>query len=118
MSGWRENVKVGLPRLAVVAHDLIMVWVAWYGLHQLRFGLMDNPPPFPAWSTETALVLSAQALVFWQVGLYRGLWRFASVPDLWNIVKACVIGVTAIIVLLVLYSRMEGISRAAVALYP
>ena len=118
MMGWREHVKAGLPRLAVVAHDLLMVWVVWYGLHQLRFGLMDNPPPFPMWSTETALVLSAQALVFWQVGLYRGLWRFASVPDLWNIVKACVIGVVAIIVLLVLYSRMEGISRAAVALYP
>ena len=83
--------------MAVVAHDLAMVWLVWQALHRLRWGIVANPPAIPLWSAEIALVLAAQGLVFWQVGLYRGLWRFASVPDLWNILKACVLGLFAIV---------------------
>jgi hypothetical protein len=43
-------------------------------------------------SPEMLLVLIAQGLVLWRVGLYRGLWRFASVPDLFNLAKAAVFG--------------------------
>ncbi|GAB3751181.1 nucleoside-diphosphate sugar epimerase/dehydratase [Lysobacter olei] len=72
----------------------------------------------PLWSTEITLVLVAQGLVFWQVGLYRGLWRFASLPDLVNIVKASALGLVTIGVTLFLYNRGELISRAALLLYP
>ena len=92
MSKWGDRWSSALPRVAVVVHDLAMVWLVWEGLHRLRFSVMPDPPDMPLWSTEVALVLVAQGLVFWQVGLYRGLWRFASVPDLWNIFKACALG--------------------------
>jgi FlaA1/EpsC-like NDP-sugar epimerase len=94
MSSWFERWKSLLPRQAVVLHDLLMVWLVWQGLHRLRWGMVSHPPETPFWSTEIALVLAAQGLVFWQIGLYRGLWRFASVPDLWNILKACTTGWT------------------------
>src|SRR5689334_10857011 len=97
MSSWRDRWKSGLPRLAVVAHDLAMVWIVWQALHRLRWGIEANAPAIPLWSAEIALVLAAQGLVFWQVGLYRGLWRFAGVPDLWNILKASVLGLFAIV---------------------
>ena len=96
MSAWRDRWAGWAPRLAVVAHDLAMVWLVWQVLHRLRYATMAEPLSMPLWSTEIALVLLAQALVFWQVGLYRGLWRFASLPDLVNIVKASVLGLVAI----------------------
>jgi FlaA1/EpsC-like NDP-sugar epimerase len=111
IAGW-------LPRAAVVAHDLAMVWVAWTGLHLVRYALRSEPSPLATWSTETALVLLAQGLVFWRVGLYRGIWRFASVPDLVNILKACVFGLVAISVGLFLYNRMDQVSRMVLLLYP
>lgn len=118
MSQWFDRWKVGLPRIAVIAHDLLMVWLVWQGLHRLRFGVLDHPPAVALWSPEIALTLLAQGLVFWQVGLYRGLWRFASVPDLWNIVKACVLGLFAILLVLFLYNRMDMVPRAVLAIYP
>jgi FlaA1/EpsC-like NDP-sugar epimerase len=118
MSSWRDRLKSGLPRLAVVAHDLAMVWLVWQALHKLRFGITATPPPLPLWSTEIALVLLAQGLVFWQVGLYRGLWRFAGVPDLWNIFKACMLGLFAIVLGLFLYNRVEQVPRTVLVLYP
>ena len=117
MMGLKDIAKASLPRVAVVLHDLLMVWLVWHGLHHLRFGLAHHPAP-PLFSPEVLLVLAAQGLVFWQVGLYRGLWRFASVPDLWNILKASVLGIFAIAVGLFLYNRLETVPRSVLLLYP
>lgn len=107
-----------LPRIAVAAHDLAVVWIVWYGLHWLRYAVEPSAPPLPFWSAETLLVLVVQGLVFWRVGLYRGLWRFASVPDLWNILKASIIGALGITLGLFLYNRVGSVPRAVLVLYP
>ena len=36
------------PRLAVVLHDLGMVWLAWVAANWLRYSIEPNPPPL-AW---------------------------------------------------------------------
>ncbi len=118
MSGWKDRVRVGIPRAAVVAHDLVMVWLSWYGLHQFRYAVQPNAPALPYLSTETLLVLAAQGLVFWQVGLYRGIWRFASVPDLINIFKASLVGLLAVVLALFLYNRLGLVPRSVLVLYP
>lgn len=114
----RERIASSLPRVAVVLHDLAMVWIAWTGLHLVRYALRSEPSPLAPWSAETVLVLLAQGLVFWRVGLYRGIWRFASVPDFLNILKACLFGLVMISVGLFLYNRMDQVSRMVLLLYP
>ncbi|WJI17380.1 polysaccharide biosynthesis protein [Pseudoxanthomonas winnipegensis] len=118
MKNWRSRLSVTVPRVAIVCHDLLMVWLCWHGLHWLRYAMVPGAPPLPWWSTESAIVLIAQGIVFWRVGLYRGLWRFASVPDLANIFKAGLIGLLVIAICLVIYNRIDAVSRAALLLYP
>lgn len=118
MSAWKDRVKHRLPRMAVVGHDLAMVWICWQGLHYLRYALQPTPLDLAPFSNTVAIVLVAQGLVSWRVGLYRGLWRFASVPDLLNIFKASVLGLLAVMVGLFFYSRLDLVSRAALLLYP
>ena len=118
MTSWRERMTALLPRLTVVTHDLVMVWICWQVLHHLRYAMLPDPPTFPLWSIEIAIVLVAQGLVFWRVGLYRGLWRFASVPDLWNILKAALLGLLALALGLALYNRLGTVPRAVLVLYP
>ena len=118
MTSWRERMAALLPRLTVVAHDLVMVWGCWQVLHRLRYAMLADPPAFPFWSAEIAIVLVAQGLVFWRVGLYRGLWRFASVPDLWNILKAALLGLLALALGLALYNRLGSVPRTVLVLYP
>jgi len=115
---WRERMAALLPRLTVVGHDLLMVWICWQALHHLRYAMLPQPISYPLWSTEMAIVVLAQGLVFWWVGLYRGLWRFASVPDLWNIFKASVVGLLAIALGLALYNRLGSVPRAVLVMYP
>lgn len=118
MMSWRERMAALLPRLTVVTHDLTMVWICWQVLHHLRYAMLPERPSFPLWSTEITIVLVAQGLVFWRVGLYRGLWRFASVPDLWNILKAALLGLLALALGLALYNRLGTVPRAVLVLYP
>ncbi|MEO8011019.1 MAG: nucleoside-diphosphate sugar epimerase/dehydratase [Dokdonella sp.] len=106
------------PRLAVVAHDLSMVWIAWTAITSLRWSFEVARPDLTMFGPEVWLVLASQGVIFWITGLYKGLWRFASLPDLWNIVRACVLGALAIAVTLFLYNRLETVPRTVLLLYP
>jgi FlaA1/EpsC-like NDP-sugar epimerase len=81
------------PRAAVVVHDLVMVAVSWLAagwiFHQGgTLGIIHSGSLI----TELLLILVVQGLVLWSTGLYKGLWRFASFPDLWNIARASLLG--------------------------
>jgi FlaA1/EpsC-like NDP-sugar epimerase len=107
------------PRLAVVLHDLAMVWLAWYLSQWLRYWMSDVGYAAPvAAGRELPVVLLAQGLVLWWTGLYRGLWRFASLPDLANILRAAVVGALAIALALFLATRLEGVPRSVLVAYP
>lgn len=106
------------PRLAVVAHDMCMVWLAWSAVSALRWSLEPSPAPVELIGVQVLLVLGAQGLVFWWTGLYRGLWRFASMPDMWNILRACIVGAFAVAITLFLYNRLEQVPRTVLVVYP
>jgi len=96
------------PRAAVIAHDLIMValsWLAagWFINRGGSAGIIESLPLF----TELFLVLAVQGVVLWSTGLYKGLWRFASFPDLWNIVRAATFGTLLIIAALIVFYGAE-----------
>ena len=105
-------------RALVFLHDLIMVVLAWLGAYWLRFNLAIPPPPYDAGALSTLpVVLVIQILVFSQLGLYRGIWRFASVPDLIRIGKSAVVGVAIISVTLYFWNRLQDVPRSVLPLY-
>jgi len=96
------------PRAAVVIHDLVIVALAWlmagWVLGRSNFdGIVDSLPL----GAELLLVLSVQGVVLWSTGLYKGLWRFASFPDLWNIARASAFGTLLIISALTVFYGTE-----------
>src|SRR5690606_41932474 len=117
MNPWKDRVVIALPRLAIVAHDLFMVWLSWIGLHQFRLSMQPFAPQVPLWSTEIALVLGVEALVLWRVVLDRGVWRLASVPDLINLLEASPVGLVGGVFVLALPNRLERAPRAVVRVY-
>ena len=113
----RMRVKAPSGRWAVVAHDLVAIALAWLGAYWLRFNMGYVPHVF--WQQGVRLlpaILVVQGLVFWGMGLYRGLWRFASVPDLLRIFKAIVVGTVASAFVLFLWVRLVWVPRSAFVL--
>ncbi len=114
----RNWIAIIHPRVAVVSHDLLMVWLSWVIVNELRWSVVPSRPPLDLFSIEITIVLLAQGAVLWFTGLYKGLWRFASLPDLMNIARACVFGALAVALSLFLYNRLEGTPRAVLVTFP
>ena len=104
--------------LLVILHDLAASALAWLMAFWLRFNLA-LPPEFQDAALATLLwVVPVQAFVFWYFGLYRGIWRFASLPDLKRILKAVAVGAVAVPALLVLFRVQEVVPRSVLLLAP
>ena len=111
-----SSLRFNLPRLLVALHDVTMVAAAWLLLRWLA-GLAGAPPT-PALLHELLLVCLAQGAVFWRIGLYRGLWRFASMPDLMNIASAALVGLLLIIPGLLVTGLLPDVPRRVLVPYP
>lgn len=105
-------------RLAVVAHDLFMVWLAWILGFVVRYSFLPESRDIELWSFDIACLLAIQAVVSYVFNMYRGLWRFASVPDLMNLVKSAMVGVLAIAAFYFFWNRLDGVPRSVLLLYP
>jgi FlaA1/EpsC-like NDP-sugar epimerase len=106
---WRNLVAFG--------HDVAAAAVAWCGGYLLRFNFEIDPPFDQAMWHALVWLLPLQAVFFWRVGMYRGLWRYASLPDLQRIVLAVALGGLAV-VLVVYFFKVEHVPRSLVLLYP
>src|SRR5574340_434440 len=107
------------PRtLAIILHDILVAVFAWMGAYWLRFNLA-MPPEFQEAALSTlAWVVPLQAVVFWRFGLYRGIWRFASLPDLKRIVLAVGLAALLIPLVLVLFRFSAVVPRSVLILDP
>ncbi len=105
-------------RSLAIFHDLVMIPVAWLGAYWLRFNMGSIPEQFLHAALQALVIVAiVQAVAFRFFGLYLGVWRFASLPDLIRILKAILVGAAASAVLLFLTTRMEGVPRSILPLY-
>jgi FlaA1/EpsC-like NDP-sugar epimerase len=106
-------------RWMAFTHDLVWVPAAIYLAFWLRFNLGDIPPAyFQPLSMCVFFALPLQAATFWLLGLYRGIWRFASMPDLLRILKAVFLGAVLTFAAMFVWQRLAGIPRSVLILYP
>jgi O-antigen biosynthesis protein WbqV len=99
-----------LPWVAF-AHDVIMAAVAFVAALYLRvgdeaFGTYRGPL-----EAGLPIFMLSAALAFRMLGLYRGLWRFASARDLTSIAKAVLLALLIFVPLMFLKNRLELFPR-------
>lgn len=69
-------------------HDIAVAIIAWLSAYLLRFNFAIPEEFIASMMQSLSWVVSLQAIVFIGFGLYRGVWRFASVSDLQRIFLA------------------------------
>jgi len=108
--------KLNWRMLLALAHDLAACAAAWMIAFWLRFNL-EIPGIFLGFALQGLLwMMPVNAALFWSFGLYRGLWRFASLPDLRRIVLA--VGVGAVAVPTLLYMLQIPAPRSVLIMSP
>jgi len=105
-----------LPRALIVLHDFTMTALLWIGLAWL-YTHGDGDAINAGFRNELMVVLLLQAMMLWWSGLYRGVWRFASLPDLSNIFRASIFGLGTILLVFLATGQFSRLPLQTIVLY-
>lgn len=104
--------------LLVILHDICSAMAAWMLAYWLRFNF-DVPETHRAGMLVTLpVVVLVQAASFHLFGLYRGIWRFASLPDLKRIIFAITLAALLVPLVLALINGLGNVPRSILVLQP
>ena len=97
-------------------HDLAMAAISLPLSLYLRLG-----SPLFAYSGDfllpaTAIFTAVAGMVFWWLGLYRGVWRYASMNDLLAITRAVTLSILIFLPVMFLVSRLDGMPRSTLVI--
>ncbi|NKB49950.1 MAG: NAD-dependent epimerase/dehydratase family protein [Alphaproteobacteria bacterium] len=99
-------------RQTIIAHDIFMAAISFVLALLLRMGDAIYTLPFDFIVQGTVLFTVIAASAFWYMGLYRGIWRYASTNDVIQITKAVTVTVLVFLPVLFLWSRAEFLPRS------
>ena len=110
--------KEGIRSLIVFLYDIVAAAAAWAAAYMFRFNFSIPDDQFSGMVASMIWVVPLQAIVFRFFGLYQGIWRYASLPDLFRIMKA--IGFTALLVPvgLLIFVPSPSVPRSILVLQP
>ncbi len=105
------SVMMNKKQILQLAVDIALITAAYVSSYLLKFD--GQITPFSQHLIEETLpfIILVKVFCFWAYGLYRGQWRYVSVEDLWQILKAVGSSSTIILVALLFLVRFQGFSR-------
>lgn len=101
----------------VFTHDVVMAAGSFLVALYLRLGtsMLDG---HPSWLVvNTVLFTVCAAVVFRAMGLYRGLWRYASLNDLLAITRAVLVTMLVYLPITFVFTRMDQLPRSLVVIH-
>ena len=110
------NVRV--RSLLVMLFDLAALAMAWWGAYLLRFNLSVPAEYFDAMLRTVTWAVPLQAIVFRVFGLYQGIWRFASLHDLFRIARAIAASTLLLAMVLLIFRPVPSVPRSVLLLQP
>jgi len=81
--------------------DFVIIILSYVGAFLIRFEMQIPAAGISKMIATLPLVLAVRFACFWYFGLYRGVWPFASIYDLYSIIKA--VGVSSLLMVLSLF---------------
>src|SRR2546427_3136585 len=113
----RGRASLSWQTAITVLHDIGAAAASWLLAYELRFNFEVSGFYARLMFADLVWILPIQAFVCWRAGMYRGLWRYASLTDLRRILVAAGLGALAVAMLVLLLQRAY-VPRSVVVLYP
>ncbi|HEY8119224.1 MAG TPA: nucleoside-diphosphate sugar epimerase/dehydratase [Methylophilaceae bacterium] len=110
--------SVSLRTLMAFFHDLCVAALAWVAAYLLRFNFAIPEEFFASMWHSLVWLVPFQAFIFVRFGLYRGIWRFASIPDLQRILAAISLAAVVITAILFMFKPNGTVPRSVLVLDP
>ena len=97
---------------AVFGHDIIMAALSFVISFYLRVGDSMASYSLPLLLGYDLAFTAIAGAVFWWTGLYRGIWRYASLPDVLALLRAVTIVMLLFFPVMFVVTRLEEMPRS------
>ena len=105
------KVRIYRNLVFILALDILILGVSYYTAHLLRFDFKIPQSRLALIPKTFLFIIAVKIMCFYVFNLYRGMWRFTSINDMKNIVKASVTSFVIIVFSILFYNRFEGYTR-------
>lgn len=96
----------------IIIADIILLACALYAAYQIRFEFNVPDVFLLGFKMILPVVIIIKLSIFSYFDLYRGMWRYTGVSDLFNILKSSVISTILIVTIVVYSNRFYNFSRS------
>jgi UDP-GlcNAc:undecaprenyl-phosphate GlcNAc-1-phosphate transferase len=103
-------------RIFEILLDVGLISIAYFLAYVLRFDEQFEPNR-RLFEQSLPIIIGCQMAGSFVSGLYRGVWRYIGLTDLWSYAKAVVVGTVASLLTVLYLYRFEGYSRGVFAIY-
>jgi UDP-GlcNAc:undecaprenyl-phosphate GlcNAc-1-phosphate transferase len=103
-------------RVAEVLLDFFLISLAYYAAYRLRFEGEDFMKNFNSLRLTLPVVVAAQMVAFFAVGVYRGVWRYFGLNDAVVVVSGALAGSAGALILIMASPRFISYSRTVFAI--
>jgi UDP-GlcNAc:undecaprenyl-phosphate GlcNAc-1-phosphate transferase len=98
-------------QLMLILLDFVLVAFAYYCAYRLRFGGPHFSYYFKVFLKSMPMVIGCKMMIFYMMGVYRGLWSYISTSDVFSITRASLVAtLTAVAAVTYLY-RFKDFSK-------
>jgi FlaA1/EpsC-like NDP-sugar epimerase len=97
---------------SILATDLAIFIVAFIGAYQLRFDFSLTPLYRNQILVLLPFLIPGKMLIFFFFGMYRGMWRYTSLNDLWRLVQASLLAMLFYIAATLYIQHFHGVPRS------
>jgi FlaA1/EpsC-like NDP-sugar epimerase len=104
--------------LIAYLHDIFMVFIAWVFSYLLRFNFSIPEIHSDQMWKIFPFVIAPLSIFFLYIGLYRGLWRFASLHDLRRIIVGAIFSFFLLVLISFAVNNQIIIPRSILIIFP
>jgi len=109
-----KNIKILLAFL----HDFLAIIFSWVLAYALRFNFQIPDEHLQVLLKALPPIILISTLCFHFIGLYRGIWRFASITDLKRIIASSFLAIVFSMAFFFLYKGIGSVPRSVLLMYP
>lgn len=92
--------------------DVFLITFSYYAAYTLLFGSLERQGNWELFIKSLPFLVVLKLFVFLWAGVYRGMWRYTSINDLFSFAKGVFFGSVLSVLAILLVYRFEGFSRA------
>jgi FlaA1/EpsC-like NDP-sugar epimerase len=96
----------------MMASDAALMIAALIGAYLLRFDFVLGPYYTRQIELLLAYILPSKLVVFYLLGLYKGMWRYSSAEDFWRLAQGAFASMLLVVGIVLYLHRFEGFPRS------